>query len=314
MHKKITITGANSVFFIVLILFLAFSYVQEFISYAAGKDLAIDYFGLTLLVTQYGLILAPVLIYAAVKNINIKEAFRFRKPGFIPAVIIILAAFPAIFVAGMLNSIIMFGLQFIGDVPPVSIPIPKNLSELGANIVLIAVTPAICEEILHRGLLLKAYENRGSIKAVIITSLLFGVFHFDVTNLLGPIFLGLIIGYYVIRTNSIFAGMLAHFSNNAISIVWGYITREETERMKTTISLQELGSIVIWGIGGLIILYMLLKLFKRTTEGKATMEFSSSSIKEDFALALSHWTMIVILALYVLMVVMYILQAGQARL
>ena len=65
----------------------------------------------------------------------------------------------------------------------------------------------VCEELMHRGFLLTAYERRGSYRAVVIIAILFGLFHFDIMNLAGPIFLGLIIGYYVIRTGSIFAGI-----------------------------------------------------------------------------------------------------------
>ena len=76
---------------------------------------------------------------------------------------------------------------------------------------------------MHRGFLLTAYERRGSYRAVVIVAILFGLFHFDIMNLLGPIFLGAVFGYYVIRTDSIFAGILAHFLNNAIVVVIQYL-------------------------------------------------------------------------------------------
>ena len=52
--------------------------------------------------------------------------------------------------------------------------------------------------------------------------MLFRSYHFNIQNLLGPIFLGVIFGYMVYKTGSIFTSMIAHGVNNAIALSISY--------------------------------------------------------------------------------------------
>jgi len=243
MRGKNTITGANKFFFAFTIIFLFFQFLLTItvgvLSVIIGVEFATDFIDRNiysiLLINQFVIILIPVLVYTLVKKLDIKEVFRLNKLDFAPAVIIILMAVPAYFVAVMLNTIVVYILQFIGNVPAQSIPVPQNLSELVVGILIVGVTPSICEEMMHRGIMLSAYERRGSKKAIVITAIFFGIFHFDITNLLGATFLGLLIGYYVIKTNSIFAGALAHFLNNTINEILQYLLRNSPRPLEDII-------------------------------------------------------------------------------
>ena len=178
MNNKLTFTGANILFLIFTVIFLGYQFVLGII---LGEALT-DYVYLIVIINQL-IILASVLIYCFVKKINIKETFRFNNPGLIPILVITLLALPATFAAGMFNTIMVYLLQFIGDIPSAGIPVPQNLPELLTGILIIGVMPGVCEEMLHRGLLLRSYERRGSYKALIIVAIFFGLFHFDITNL-----------------------------------------------------------------------------------------------------------------------------------
>ena len=304
MNRKITLTGANIVFLVFTLAFIAYQLVGTVLF---GVEVFTDNIYLMLLVNELILILGPVLIYAAIKKVNLKETFRFNKPGVLPVVLIIVISFFAYLVAAMLNNTLAYFLQFIGNIPTQSIPIPGNTGELLLGLLMIAVLPGVCEEMLHRGLLLRAYEKRGSYKAVVITSIFFGLFHFDLTNLLGPIFLGLIIGYYVIRTNSIFAGMLAHFLNNAIAELSQYFLGDKTQPKYVTVSSEELIQLLILGFAGLVVVGLLLYAFKRVTEGRAVIIPPISSVWKDFKSVFSHWPIIIIVILYFLMQIIFLL-------
>lgn len=307
MNRKITLTGANIVFFVFVVLFIAFQFVLMFFTIIYGENFLDDKIYGILLINEYILILIPVLAYVFIKKLNIREVFRFNKIGVLPALLILLVSVPAYLAALMLNNAVVYLLQYIGDVPNQPIPVPKNIAELIVGIIIVAVSPAICEEMLHRGILLRAYENRGSMKAVVITSIFFGIFHFDITNLLGPIFLGLLIGYYVIRTNSIFAGMFAHFLNNTIAELFQYYYRDVPQPDKITISAEEMGSVILYGTIGLILVGIFIRIFKQITEGKSSIRAPISSIKNDIVSVISHWPIIVIFALYLFMIGMYLL-------
>ncbi len=303
MNKKLTLTGANIFFLIFTIVFITY---QLILGVILGDRLN-DHIYTIVLVNEFVMILAPVLIYCLIKKINIKETFRFNKPGLIPMLLVTAISVPAYFVAATLNNVLVYFLQFIGDLPAQPIPVPKNLSELALGILIIAVAPGICEEIMHRGFLLRAYEKRGSYKAVVIVSIFFGIFHFDITNFLAPVFLGLIIGYYVIRTNSIFAGILAHFLNNAIAMILMYLSGDRTDPDKVTVSWTDLQQLLIIGFGCLIITALLMVLFKKVTEGRADIIPPLTAAITDIKAILSHWPVIVVLVIYFLMMLLYLL-------
>ena len=316
MRGKNTITGANKVFFTFTVIFLFFQFlltiIVGFLSVVIGVEFANEFLNRNiypiLLINQFVIILIPVLVYTFVNKLDVKEVFRLNKLDFAPAVIITLIAVPAYFVAVMLNTIVVYILQFIGNVPAQPLPVPQNLPELIKGILIVGVTPSICEEMLHRGIMLSAYERRGSKKAVVITAIFFGIFHFDITNLLGATFLGLLIGYYVIKTNSIFAGALAHFLNNTINELLQYLLRDNVKPSDEIIRVpvEELFGAVLYGIMGLIIIGLLLAIFNRITRGKYIMKPPISTVRKDFVSIVSHWPIIVIIVVYVLLTVMFI--------
>ena len=316
MEKRVTVIGANKVFFAFTILFIAFQFVLVVVTSVLSITFREDYTSsflsnniyFILLFNQFVLILLPVLIYVIKKRLDFRKVFRIKRLGLSSAALILLLSIPAFFVAVMLNTIVLYFLQFIGNIPSQPIPVPGNLSELIIGILIIGVTPAICEEMLHRGILLSAYEKRGSIKAVVITAIFFGIFHFDITNLLGATFLGLLIGYYVIRTNSIFAGMLAHFLNNAISELLQYfLGNGQQPDIFIKIPAGELFSTILYGVTGLILVGLLLILFRKVTLGRAQIVAPITGIKNDFISVISHWPIIVISVLYVLTALMTLL-------
>lgn len=307
MNNKVTVTGVNKLFFIFSILFLFVQLVLSVFDSLFGLGLFEWNIYIVLLINEFILILLPVLIYSFAKKLNFKEVFRFNNPGLLPLIIIALISVPAYFTASMLNNIVVYFIQFIGEVPIQEIPVPQSLLEFGMGILIVAVTPAICEEMLHRGLLLKGYEIRGSIRAVFITAIFFGIFHMDLTNLVGPIFLGILIGYYVIRTNSIFAGMLAHFMNNTIAESISYYYRTSELLNTQFISLSDLGSIILFGISGLAAVIALLKWFNLVTLNKSIIRFPISSKRNDALSILSHWPVICTLSLYMFVAVFQIL-------
>jgi len=300
MNKKLTFTGANILFLIFTVIFLGY---QLALGIYLGNALS-DYIYEIVICNQV-IILGSVLIYCLIKRINIRETFRFNNPGLVPLLIITLLALPATLAAGMFNTIVVYLLQFIGEVPSAGIPVPQNLKELLVGILIIGVLPGICEEMLHRGLLLRAYEKRGSYKAVVFVAILFGMFHFDITNLFGPILLGLIIGYYVIRTNSIFAGIYAHFLNNTISEIIQYIARQPQPET-LTVSTPELISSIALGTVCLVISAGLLVLFKKVTENRAVIVPPISRTSQDIKAIVTHWPIIIYIVLYFLMTMLSI--------
>jgi hypothetical protein len=83
----------------------------------------------------------------------------------------------------------------------------------------IALTPAICEEITMRGVVLAGYNNISVRKAAIMTGMFFGMLHLDGNQLLYAFALGIVFAYLVRITNSIYTSMICHFIINGSQVV-----------------------------------------------------------------------------------------------
>ncbi|WP_437288841.1 ABC transporter permease subunit/CPBP intramembrane protease [Sorangium sp. So ce406] len=85
-------------------------------------------------------------------------------------------------------------------------------------LLLVAVTPAVCEELLFRGLVYAGLRRAGPAVAIGVSALLFGLAHGSVYRLLPTFSLGLALGYARHRTGSVLAGALLHALNNGIAV------------------------------------------------------------------------------------------------
>ena len=90
----------------------------------------------------------------------------------------------------------------------------------GLNIFLLAIIPAIGEELVFRGVLqnLIAKASQKIHLSVWFTAFLFAFIHFQFMDFLPRFFLGAAFGYVVILTGKIWYSMILHFLNNALAI------------------------------------------------------------------------------------------------
>ena len=61
-----------------------------------------------------------------------------------------------------------------------------------------------------------------------MSAILFGLFHYNLQNLAGPIILGIVFGYLVTITDSIWAGVVAHATNNGVAVLMGFFLQSFT--------------------------------------------------------------------------------------
>ena len=84
----------------------------------------------------------------------------------------------------------------------------------------IAVSPAICEEILFRGAILSGFRRTlRPVTTVLLVGILFGLFHIFIYRVPSTAFIGIAITYVVLRAGSIYPGMLMHFLVNALAVL-----------------------------------------------------------------------------------------------
>ncbi|MDY6916049.1 MAG: ABC transporter permease subunit/CPBP intramembrane protease [Candidatus Cloacimonadota bacterium] len=209
--------------------------------------------------TQLLLILLPVLVILRISKQNIKESLRLKatKPlnylmvvvGFIPILIVVIAI-----------------TQIINYIYPIPESYLKNLSEIISmknsslllNLAIIALLPAICEEVLFRGYFLNVFSKKGFWKGIAIVALMFGAFHMSPYRIIPTGLLGAWLGYLALKGKSLYLPILAHFLNNAIVVL---IDRfgEQVPFLK---SLGNENIPLWWALPAILILYFIFKFME----------------------------------------------------
>ena len=81
-----------------------------------------------------------------------------------------------------------------------------------------AALPAVCEEFIYRGILCREYEDKGVFRAIIISSVFFGLLHFNLANLPIYFFCGAIMALVMYATRSVWGAVITHFLYNLFGV------------------------------------------------------------------------------------------------
>jgi sodium transport system permease protein len=180
-----------------------------------------------LLASEWLLLFVPAVAFAVLGPYDVRRTLAIRPPtarGMAGALLVALAAVPIGWALGWLQIRLHW------------VEIPKNMMSQLQHLVtatslprffwlllLVAVTPAFCEEAVFRGVLLQGLAREERMwRAVGLSALIFGAFHLSsesALRFLPTAWVGLAMGFVVWRTRSIFASMLMHFVNNGLSVV-----------------------------------------------------------------------------------------------
>ena len=166
-----------------------------------------------------GLIL-PLLIFAQVTNTKSEVIGPLQRHGFSLANGILIAAI-SIFLQPLMMLISAFTSLFIPN------PVSEAMTEIVAMpiplaLLLVAVTPAICEEIVFRGYIQSAYREQPIFIMALVNGIFFGIIHLNMHQFSYALIMGIIFAYMVYITKSIYAAMLSHFIINGMQVLLGY--------------------------------------------------------------------------------------------
>lgn len=105
-----------------------------------------------------------------------------------------------------------------------------TLTDLSVNLLVVALIPAIAEELLFRGALQRfiTYCFGNTHAAVISAAIIFSAFHGQVYGFLPRMVLGMLLGYLFAYSGSIWPAVLVHFINNTLSVCIAHFKLEQT--------------------------------------------------------------------------------------
>ena len=86
----------------------------------------------------------------------------------------------------------------------------------------VVILAPIFEELIFRGMVLKNLTKYNKMFAIIVTSLLFGLLHLNITQAIPAFFMSLVLCYMYVQTDSILVTILAHAGNNFLALMSAY--------------------------------------------------------------------------------------------
>lgn len=266
--------------------------------------------------TQILFLVVPVIIYFIITRESIVETLRLKSLGLNNFLIIVAIGF-------LVQPVVMF-LSAV-----TSLFFPNAVSEilqgsegmsLGLSIAAIAVTPAICEEIVMRGVVLSGYKNVSIKKAAIMTGLIFCILHMNLQQSLYTFALGILLAYLVYITKSIFASMICHFIINASQVTLAFLVikaqtalpevsnAEALDTLTFGVKLFMVGFMFILGAGFAVAVFFLIKLLIKVNEGNINniyndtyrIEESNNEDIEIYKEKVFNWPIYVSIIVYIL--------------
>jgi len=105
----------------------------------------------------------------------------------------------------------------------------ENWSELLVNMVLIALLPALGEELVFRGVVQQQLMRRiaNPWVAMLISAAIFSAAHFQFDGFLPRMLLGFLLGWLYWRTRNFWVPVAGHFFNNGLQVLGQYLYGKE---------------------------------------------------------------------------------------
>ena len=217
-----------------------------------------------IVLTQVMIISLPILFAFYIKS-DFKKVFSLKLPKFkhlLGSAILWIGCYLLVFI---LTNIIMYYFpqnQEIVEGLNDALFIKDNLL---LNLLIVAVMPAICEEMFFRGFILTSFKNnQKSYKgAIIFSGILFGIMHMDFIRIIPTSILGISFAYAVCKSNSIGVGMFMHFLNNGFAVIVTHMSSKLVQNVNSSeLTYLSISQISVIFIISLMFISLAVLLFK----------------------------------------------------
>lgn len=240
--------------------------------------------------SQFMFILVPVIALSLMQGNSFREVFKLKKPNYYVfglSILGILIVQPFLQVYLYLQNKLIFSLPFGTEVLKTIKEVFDSLESITLKLVashsipelifvvfVIAVTPAICEEFLFRGLILSNFERFAApFGAIVFTGVIFALFHFHPFNIIPLAVLGIYLAFITYYSGSIYTAIVVHFVNNFLSAIAVYLFGKENIG-EPDMGGGELTQYILLGIVSLILFLAVIKIIKRIYLNQTTTENS----------------------------------------
>lgn len=155
------------------------------------------------------------LLFLKLEKLSIRETLRWRWPGWR------LLGLGGALALGLWMLGAMFNLMtsvIFGYTTPVEPTLfPRTVLEALLLLASTVIAAPLCEEIMFRGYVQRAYERRSPWTGILVSGLIFALYHLRFQGALALVPVALALGFVAWRSNSLFPGMLLHAAYNSIA-------------------------------------------------------------------------------------------------
>ena len=201
----------------VLILLLALNLVQHF-GWLQLNNLAV-------LIIYCCIFFVPMTVYIKRRHRKGREIMRLHPINvkYIPFTLVMSIAISLI--CGALNIVGYMLFTVAGNDAQTTAMVAFNTQNPLVLLLTMVVLPAVTEELLIRGILLSEYEQFGTTRAVLLTSVIFALFHANPVYLLSLFVAGICYALLTLLFDSVYPALIAHLINNG-AVLFLYYNKE----------------------------------------------------------------------------------------
>jgi membrane protease YdiL (CAAX protease family) len=190
---------------------IALFLISLILVYTLGRMIQEQNLVVGLLITEIFFIFFPALLIIQFCKLDILEYFDIRKLNLTILIKTLMSALLSIVI--IIVILIFMGLYF--PIEPIQININDPILFM---LISISIAP-ICEEFMFRGGIQMILAAAGVKRAVIYTAAMFALFHGHLTRVPTTLIVGLVCGYLVVSTKSLYPAMGAHAVVNLVLLL-----------------------------------------------------------------------------------------------
>lgn len=225
--------------------------------------------GQILVFSQVAFLLIPTAIYFVVTKKPIKETLKLNKLYMTDILCLIAIGILCYPIAGLCANI--SSIFFENNVQAVVNQLEGT--SFFTLIGIMALTPAICEELVMRGVVLSEYKYKTTFKAAVMNGIIFGLMHLSGQQFLYAAILGFVFAYIVRVTGSLFSTMIVHFVFNGFNMTLSYFATKvqsdavlDTAPMTVDVFLSAIVTLSIISLISGVIIWLLIRYMKKKRE------------------------------------------------
>jgi len=168
------------------------------------------------------------------------------------------------------------------------LPMPTWISDLFMNllghwssIILLVIIAPLTEEPLFRGLILRGFLGRYTVrKAVLVSAILFGLLHFNPWQFIGAVILGVLFAWWFVQTGSLLPCLFGHALHNAVPLILMGIFHLEIQGLTSATTAVEFQPLWLDLVGLLLTwlgMWLLIRMFRETETTPSEDSFRTQS-------------------------------------